>query len=42
MRSFEASVSRRVGAADCYLYVNVSQLVPSSGYASGLRESVLL
>ena len=40
--SFEASVSRRVGAADCYLLVNVSQLVPSNTMASGLRESVLL
>jgi hypothetical protein len=40
--SFDVSISRRLGSADCYLYVNVSQLVPSSGYTSGLRESVLL
>ena len=30
-----------VGAAGCYLYVNVTQLVPSSGYASGMYESAL-
>ena len=29
-------------SAACFLYVNVSQLVPSSTMASGLRESVLL
>ena len=40
--SFEASVGRRLGSADCYLLVNVTQLVPSNGYASGLRESALL
>ena len=28
--------------SSCYLYINITQLVPSSGYASGIRESVLL
>ena len=40
--SFDASIARRLGAADCYLFVNVTQLVPSNNMASGLRESVLL
>ena len=30
------------GVNDCYLFVNVSQLVPNNGMVSGLRESVLL
>jgi hypothetical protein len=27
--------------APCYLFVNVTQLIPNNGYASGVRESVL-
>lgn len=30
-----------VGAAGCFLYVNITQLIPSSGYASGVYESAL-
>jgi hypothetical protein len=39
--AFDASALRWHVAGECYLYVNVTQLVPSSGYASGLREAVL-
>ena len=28
-------------ASPCFVYVNISALIPSSGYASGVRESVL-
>ena len=40
--SFEASIARQHSFGECFLYVNVTQLIPISGYASGLRESVLL
>ena len=40
--SFDASNGRQLGAGECFLLVNVSQLVPSNGYASGIRESALL
>jgi DNA-binding beta-propeller fold protein YncE len=36
-----SSAARAAGAADCWLYVNVTQLVPSSGMASGVLRSVL-
>ena len=39
--AFDAS-GGRLGAADCFLYVNITQLVPVSMMASGVRESVLL
>lgn len=29
------------GVASCFLYVNITQLVPSSGYSSGIYESTL-
>lgn len=35
------AAARAAGAADCWLYVNVSQLVPSSGTASGVHRAVL-
>ena len=40
--SFEAGAARLLGQANCYLLVNVTQLVPSNAMASGLRESALL
>jgi hypothetical protein len=40
--SFDASYGALNPHAHCYLLVNITQLVPSNGYASGLRESVLL
>ncbi len=40
--SFEASALSFHTESNCFLYVNVTQLAPNSGYASGLRESVLL
>ena len=40
--AFDADGAKWLGSAGCYLYVNVTQLVPSSTMASGLRESVLL
>ena len=40
--AFDASSGRQHSSGECFLYVNVSQLVPSSGYASALRESALL
>ena len=40
--SFEAGAAlMHSAAAPCYLYVNVTQLIPSSGYASGVLESAL-
>ena len=29
------------GLASCFLYVNITQLIPSSGYSSGIYESTL-
>ena len=40
--SFDAGASRSLPQASCYLLVNVTQLVPSSGYVSGIRELALL
>ena len=40
--TFEAGAARLLGEANCYLLVNVTQLVPSNAMASGLRESALL
>ena len=41
--SFDASSARQLAAAsECFLFVNVSQLVPNNLMVSGLRESVLL
>ena len=40
--AFDAATSTIHAVSHCYLYVNVTQLVPSSGYASGLYESTLL
>ena len=40
--AFDASALRWLGAGECYLYANVTQLIPSSGYASGLLEAALL
>ena len=40
--AFDADGAKWFGGAGCYLYVNVTQLVPSSTMASGIRESVLL
>jgi hypothetical protein len=40
--TFDASSGRQHNSGECYLYVNVTQLVPSSTMASGVRESVLL
>jgi hypothetical protein len=40
--AFDADGAKWFRSAGCYLYVNVTQLVPSSTMASGLRESVLL
>ena len=40
--SFEAGTARFLGQASCYLYVNITQLTPVSGYVSGVRESLLL
>jgi hypothetical protein len=39
--TFDASAARRTGAGDCWLYVNVTQLVPNSGMASGVYRSAL-
>ena len=39
--AFDTGALRWLGAGECYLYVNVTQLIPSSGYASGVRESAL-
>jgi hypothetical protein len=40
--SFEAGAAlMHAAAAPCYLYANVTQLVPSSGYVSGVLESAL-
>ena len=39
--SFDAGTAKLLGGAGCYLYVNITQLVPSSGYASGVYESTL-
>jgi hypothetical protein len=30
-----------LGSASCFLYVNITQLIPSSGYSSGIYESTL-
>jgi hypothetical protein len=40
--SFEASALSFHAESNCYLYVNVTQLIPSSLVTGGLRESVLL
>ena len=41
--SFDASSARQLSAAsECFLFVNVTQLVPNNLMVSGLRESVLL
>ena len=40
--TFNAENARQFGSGGCFLLVNVTQLVPNNGYASGLRESVLL
>jgi hypothetical protein len=40
--AFNAESARQFGSGGCFLYVNVSQLVPSSLVTGGLRESVLL
>lgn len=40
--AFDAAFARNMGYGDCYLYANLTQLSPSSGMASGVRESVLL
>jgi hypothetical protein len=40
--SFELGALSFHPASNCYLLVNVTQLMPINGYASGLRESVLL
>jgi len=29
------------GIASCFLYINITQLIPSSGYSSGIYESTL-
>ena len=39
--AFNADTARFHAASRCYLYVNVTQLIPSSGFASGVLESVL-
>ena len=39
--TFAADLAMISAVAPCYLYVNVTQLIPSNGYASGMRESVL-
>ena len=39
--SFEASALSFHAVSNCYLYVNVTQLIPTSGYASGVLESAL-
>ena len=39
--AFNADTARFHAASSCYLYVNVTQLIPSSGFASGVLESVL-
>ena len=40
--SFEASHAALEGRAHCFLYVNITQLVPNSFVASSVRESTLL
>ena len=39
--TFAADLAMISAVAPCYLHVNVTQLIPSNGYASGVRESVL-
>ena len=39
--AFEAESAKRAGLGGCFLYVNITQLVPSSGYASGIYRSAL-
>ena len=39
--AFDASSGRQHSSGECFLYVNVTQLIPSSGYASGVLESAL-
>ena len=39
--TFAADLAMISAVAPCYLHVNVTQLIPSNGYASGMRESVL-
>ena len=40
--SFDASFGMFNPRAACFLFVNVTQLVPSNNMASGIRESALL
>ena len=40
--TFDASSGAFNPLAHCFLFVNVTQLVPNNGYVSGIRESVLL
>jgi hypothetical protein len=39
--AFEAESAKRAGLGGCFLYVNITQLVPNSGYASGIYRSAL-
>jgi hypothetical protein len=39
--TFAADLAMISAVAPCYLYVNVTQLIPSGRDASGVRESVL-
>jgi len=39
--AFETTAAKRTGSGDCFLYVNITQLVPSSGYASGIYRTAL-
>jgi len=39
--SFDANAARSHAESSCFLYANVTQLIPSSGYASGVLESAL-
>ena len=39
--AFEASITKRTGAGDCFLYVNITQLIPNSAFSSGIYESTL-
>jgi hypothetical protein len=40
--AFNAENARQFGSGGCFLFANVSQLVPNNIMASGVRESALL
>ena len=39
--SFETTAAKRTGSGDCFLYVNITQLIPSSVVSSGIYRSAL-